>query len=118
MPIYVSAALVAHRARAVFQCEADMPALHHLLNNIPADVNIGQVLLAAQRLNEEYPPGPVLQDVNRQYKRECEERPQVAIPPPETIPRHSSITPFLLVGGALVAGAAWYAMRSTGLFPP
>lgn len=56
MPVYVSAALVEHRRGEVMVAECEMPALHHLLSNVPSTIDIDLVLERAQELFLKYRP--------------------------------------------------------------
>jgi hypothetical protein len=116
LPIYVCAAVVAFRAAEIHACEPEMPSLHHLLNNIPADIDIMRVLDIAQNLYCEHPPALVLSRYREQYIRHCAAasthsprlNAAMNIPPAETIPRHSSLSWIAFGAGALTAIAAYF----------
>lgn len=59
MPIYVGAALIEHRRAEVLDCEPEMPALHHLLNNVPDSLDLQAVLDRARDLFDLFPPALV-----------------------------------------------------------
>uniref|UniRef100_A0AC35TYD0 Tubby-like protein n=1 Tax=Rhabditophanes sp. KR3021 TaxID=114890 RepID=A0AC35TYD0_9BILA len=56
MPIYLASALVLARRDKIFECEPDMPQLHGLLNKIPKDISINNIIEDAQELYYNYPP--------------------------------------------------------------
>ncbi|CAD5232211.1 unnamed protein product [Bursaphelenchus xylophilus] len=110
MPIYVSAALVEHRRQDILKCEPEMPSLHHLLNNVPVDLDIQTVLDRARDLYNLYPPslvqGPYLRDYESLCIREKRSRTLREQPPP--LQRHNALGAPWLVMGTAAAGVAAY----------
>ncbi|CAD5222851.1 unnamed protein product [Bursaphelenchus okinawaensis] len=114
MPIYVSAALVEHRRQEILVCEPEMPSLHHLLNNVPANIDIQCVLERAQELYNLYPPslvqGPYLRDYEALCIREKSNQMRCQQQPP--LQRHNALGAPWLVMGTAAAGMAAYWMLS------
>lgn len=110
MPIYVSAALVEHRRLEILNCEQEMPPLHHLLNNIPNDIDIQTVLDRATDLFSMYPPGLLQGNYLREYNDMCNreacrsQRQQRQV----QVRRHSALTTPLMVVGTAAAGVVAY----------
>ncbi|XP_023946440.2 TBC1 domain family member 20 [Bicyclus anynana] len=73
-PVYVTAALVLHRAPDVLQCDCDMAMMHCLLSRLPDDLPFEDILVTAKKLYEENDPTDLEAEVNALEKREEEQR--------------------------------------------
>ncbi|XP_068621330.1 TBC1 domain family member 20 [Battus philenor] len=73
-PVYVTAALVLHRAPEVFNCEVDMAMMHCLLSRLPDDLPFEEILVTAKRLYEENDPTDLEGEVAALERREEEQR--------------------------------------------
>uniref|UniRef100_A0AC34GWX0 Rab-GAP TBC domain-containing protein n=1 Tax=Panagrolaimus sp. ES5 TaxID=591445 RepID=A0AC34GWX0_9BILA len=107
MSIYVSAAMVNIRANDIYATEKDMPALHHLLSNIPNSIDISLLLELAQNLFNEYPPKLLRTKLFEEYEKECNDskKRHARLPPADLIDRYS-ISKWV-VAGTLSAAAFW-----------
>uniref|UniRef100_A0A7E5A152 Rab-GAP TBC domain-containing protein n=1 Tax=Panagrellus redivivus TaxID=6233 RepID=A0A7E5A152_PANRE len=112
MPIYVAAAMLQEREVEIFNTEQDMPALHHLLSNVPADINMTTVLAVALDLFQQYPPSQLRHTYQREYDAECEASRyrHAPLPPANTMTRYS-INKWITVGA--VSAAAFYLIWSS-----
>ncbi|XP_045760882.1 TBC1 domain family member 20 [Maniola jurtina] len=73
-PVYVTAAIVLHRAPDVFQCDCDMAMMHCLLSRLPDDLPFEDILVTAKKLYEENDPTDLEAEVKALEKREEEQR--------------------------------------------
>ncbi|CAK1544295.1 unnamed protein product [Leptosia nina] len=73
-PVYVTAAIVLHRAPQVFSCDADMAMMHCLLSRLPDDLPFEDILVVAQKLYEENDPTDLEPEVAALERREEEQR--------------------------------------------
>ncbi|CAH2104155.1 unnamed protein product [Euphydryas editha] len=73
-PVYVTAALVLHRAPDVLACDADMAMMHCLLSRLPDDLPFEDILVTAKKLYEENDPIDLDGEVAALEKREEEQR--------------------------------------------
>ncbi|KAJ0182151.1 hypothetical protein K1T71_002873 [Dendrolimus kikuchii] len=73
-PVYVTAAIVLHRAPEVYACECDMAMLHCLLSRLPDDLPFEDILLRAKKLYEENDPVDLEPEVKALERREEEQR--------------------------------------------
>ncbi|KAL4710265.1 hypothetical protein ACJJTC_003545 [Scirpophaga incertulas] len=75
-PVYVTAALVACRAREVLCCEPDMAMLHCLLSRLPDDLPFEDILVTAKQLYDENDPTDLEAEVEEYERKEEETRRQ------------------------------------------
>ncbi|XP_045486291.1 TBC1 domain family member 20 [Pieris rapae] len=73
-PVYVTAAIVLHRAPQVFSCDADMAMMHCLLSRLPDDLPFEDILVVAQKLYEKNDPTDLESEVAALERREEEQR--------------------------------------------
>ncbi|XP_075992774.1 TBC1 domain family member 20 isoform X1 [Anticarsia gemmatalis] len=73
-PVYVTAAIVLHRAHDVLDCECDMAMLHCLLSRLPDDLPFEDILVTAKILYEENDPFDLEAEVEALEMREEEQR--------------------------------------------
>ncbi|XP_013135890.1 PREDICTED: TBC1 domain family member 20-like [Papilio polytes] len=73
-PVYVTAALVLHRAPAVLACDLDMAMMHCLLSRLPDDLPFEDILVTAKKLYEDNDPTDLEDEVDALERREEEQR--------------------------------------------
>ncbi|XP_050362069.1 TBC1 domain family member 20 [Nymphalis io] len=73
-PVYVTAALVLHRAPDVLLCDADMAMMHCLLSRLPDDLPFEDILVTAKKLYDENDPTDLEAEVDALEKREEQQR--------------------------------------------
>ncbi|XP_052758513.1 TBC1 domain family member 20 isoform X2 [Galleria mellonella] len=74
LPVYVTAALVLHRAAAVLAADCDMAVLHCMLSRLPDDLPFEDILVTAKRLYDENDPVDLEPEVIALERREEEAR--------------------------------------------
>lgn len=117
MSVYIAAAIVIDRREEVLRCEQEMPALHHLLNQFPNELDVNRVVVTAQMLFERFPPRLIQNEYKREYDNMCarQRRQRIAIaklqrhiPPAGTLSRtntFAAVSPWLVAGTAATASA-------------
>ncbi|XP_047544096.1 TBC1 domain family member 20 [Vanessa atalanta] len=73
-PVYVTAALVLHRAPDVLLCDCDMAMMHCLLSRLPDDLPFEDILVTAKKLYDENDPTDLEPEVAALEKREEQQR--------------------------------------------
>ncbi|XP_038222079.1 TBC1 domain family member 20 [Zerene cesonia] len=73
-PVYVTAALVLHRAPHVLACDVDMAMMHCLLSRLPDDLPFEDILVVAKKLYDENDPTDLEGEVAALERREAEQR--------------------------------------------
>ncbi|XP_030024339.2 TBC1 domain family member 20 [Manduca sexta] len=73
-PVYVTAAIVLHRADEVYECDCDMAMLHCLLSRLPDDLPFEDILVTGERLYEQNDPADLEHEVAALERREEEQR--------------------------------------------
>jgi len=109
MPVYLSTAIVLHRADQIAGCSPDMASLHHLLSNLPTDLPLAALMNDAADLAKQYPP-TLLQGVLAGKYRNRVRRGTPARRPGLRLPRHN-LQLWLVAGTASAAAALWILSR-------
>ncbi|CAH2067611.1 unnamed protein product, partial [Iphiclides podalirius] len=73
-PVYVTAALVLHRAPDVHACDCDMAMMHCLLSRLPDDLPFEDILVTAEKLYNENDPTDLEDEVAALERKEEEQR--------------------------------------------
>ncbi|XP_059058117.1 TBC1 domain family member 20 [Achroia grisella] len=76
LPVYVTAAIVLHRAPQLLAADCDMAVLHCMLSRLPDDLPFEDILVTADKLYELYPPKDIEPEVIAMEKKEEEMRRQ------------------------------------------
>uniref|UniRef100_A0A0K0EXM9 TBC1 domain family member 20 (inferred by orthology to a human protein) n=1 Tax=Strongyloides venezuelensis TaxID=75913 RepID=A0A0K0EXM9_STRVS len=105
MPIYLSSALILSREKEVQECENDMGLLFGILNKIPKNCQIHEIIVDAQNLFQDYPPTVLRKRLMNEY---LEDRKTPIPRPKDPIPRNG-INNFLVIFGVVgIAFACFY----------
>ncbi|XP_060800383.1 TBC1 domain family member 20 isoform X2 [Amyelois transitella] len=75
-PVYVTAAIVLHRAEEVYVCDCDMAMMHCLLSRLPDDLPFEDILVTAKKLYDKNDPSELEMEVYELERREEEQRRQ------------------------------------------
>ncbi|CEF70801.1 TBC1 domain family member 20 [Strongyloides ratti] len=67
MPIYLSSALILSREEEIRLCEKDMGLLYGVLNKIPKNCRIPEIIAEAQNLFDDYPPMVLRKRIMNEY---------------------------------------------------
>lgn len=102
MPIYLSSALILSREEEIRVCENDMGLLYGVLNKIPENCRIPEIIIKAQNLFDDYPPLVLRKRLMNEY---LEDR-KAPIPRPKKPISRNSIFDNLHVLGFVGFGSA------------
>ncbi|XP_042215934.1 TBC1 domain family member 20-like [Homarus americanus] len=73
MPMYIAAAIVLLKKEDVLAGECEMSTQHFILSQVPDSLPFEDILVAARKLYEEYPPDTLQEEVEEYLKKKAEE---------------------------------------------
>uniref|UniRef100_A0A0N5A3P3 Rab-GAP TBC domain-containing protein n=1 Tax=Parastrongyloides trichosuri TaxID=131310 RepID=A0A0N5A3P3_PARTI len=106
MPIYLSSALVLSREDEIKKCEGDQGVIYGVLNTIPKNIRIPEIIADAQVLFDDYPPMVLKKRLLKEY---IDARKSPIPKPKGPLPRYS-INNWIVIGAAGLVMAYYYFM--------